>query len=126
MLVAKNRGWVTEGVEIAPKLAEKCKFETNSKVYAELFEYADLQTHSYDLITFWDLIEHVIDPILILKKAKKLLRAGVLLFFVRQMRIVYLPKLGGFLIKLSIVILRLIFIPKNTLSFFQKKALPSS
>ena len=43
------------------------------------FEKAPLAANSFDAITLWDVLEHMADPIAVLKKAARLLRPGGIL-----------------------------------------------
>lgn len=65
--LAKKEGWKTEGIEPsvwASKLAKKRKVN----IIGESVEKVKLQPHHYDVITMWDVIEHLSDPKKILKK----------------------------------------------------------
>lgn len=74
--IAKQRGWACEGVELSETLAASCERNTGVPVSSGRFEDADLDAASYDAVTLWDIIEHVIDPVACLRKAQALLRPG--------------------------------------------------
>jgi 2-polyprenyl-3-methyl-5-hydroxy-6-metoxy-1,4-benzoquinol methylase len=74
--VAKNRGWQAQGVELSPQLANKCSALLGVPVATSTFEDAAATAASFDLITFWDVIEHVTNPMSCLQKAHRLLAPG--------------------------------------------------
>lgn len=81
MKVAQDHGWQTEGVEIS-EFATKYARETFSlTIHQADFQNLRLEKKSYDVITLWDVIEHVSDPIATLKKTHSLLKDNGLLVF---------------------------------------------
>ena len=99
--IAKERGWDVQGVEISPGLCEKCQRNTGVVISNCSFEEADLQENHYDLITFWDIIEHVIDPVFCIDKAKTLLRPGGNALFCTPNEDSLITTLGWILYKLT-------------------------
>jgi 2-polyprenyl-3-methyl-5-hydroxy-6-metoxy-1,4-benzoquinol methylase len=79
--IAKGRGWDVDGIELSPALCQACEDNVNISVTNSSFEEADLPTHYYDAITFWDIIEHVIDPVFCIEKATTLLKPGGVMLF---------------------------------------------
>ncbi|MHB8656618.1 MAG: class I SAM-dependent methyltransferase [Solirubrobacteraceae bacterium] len=75
MAALRERGFETHGVEVSPVIAahaiEQLGFQTVH--VGSLFDapHADA---SLDLITMWDVIEHVVDPRALLVKARRLLK----------------------------------------------------
>jgi SAM-dependent methyltransferase len=74
LAMAKEHGFEVEGVEIAEYAAEQARTRlhvkvTNSDIYA-----AELAPESYDVITLWDVIEHLPDSNLALEKIIRALR----------------------------------------------------
>ncbi|WP_447603657.1 class I SAM-dependent methyltransferase [Nitrospira sp. Nam80] len=79
--MAKARGWDVSGVELSPKLASLCRQQLNVPVANGQFEDTQLPLAAYDVVTLWDVIEHVIDPMACLLKIKGLVRPGGILIF---------------------------------------------
>ena len=69
-------GWLVEGIEVSPvgrrHALQLCGFE----VYAHPLEELNLDENRYDAVTLFYVIEHVNDPVDILKKVKKILKPG--------------------------------------------------
>ncbi len=62
MDVARERGWTVRGVEISEFAAEYAIGELGLDVVNHSADSWEYQTRSYDVITMWDLIEHLQDP----------------------------------------------------------------
>jgi SAM-dependent methyltransferase len=80
MAYARNRGWDVVGADISPKLVSKARARGFAVVQGDLREL-DLAPASYDVVTMWDVIEHLTDPQSYLRHIRRLLRPGGLLFF---------------------------------------------
>jgi SAM-dependent methyltransferase len=77
MAIAANRGWDVHGVEMNQALVdEAAKAVGEGRVLCGAFEALDPDEHSYDVITMWDVIEHVLDPEAFIARAQKMLRPG--------------------------------------------------
>jgi len=73
--VAKRRGWQTHGVEPSRWASEKARSKGHVVTNAPL-QKAGLQPGSFDMVTIWDVIEHLQDPQGQLKLAFDLLKPG--------------------------------------------------
>ncbi len=63
------------GIEPNPKLAKQAQnFVKSAKIINSSIENAALKENYFDVITFWDVLEHVYDPIKTLKSTHKLLK----------------------------------------------------
>lgn len=96
--VAKRRGWSVAGIDLSPALCEMCRSK-GFDVSNVFFEEADLPEKSYNLITFWDTIEHVLDPNSCIEKARSLLAPGGILVFCTPNEESLLARIGIFLAK---------------------------
>ena len=70
LLTAKNNGWDTIGFEPnskAKEIAQKKGINFTEKT-------ADLQDHSFDVITMWHVLEHVLDLEIQIKELKRLVK----------------------------------------------------
>jgi 2-polyprenyl-3-methyl-5-hydroxy-6-metoxy-1,4-benzoquinol methylase len=78
---AEERGWRHEGVEVSTHAAEIGKelFGFSSAI-GVLEEFADQTDTRFDVLTMWDVLEHVPDPSATLRAAYSLLRRGGALF----------------------------------------------
>lgn len=85
--VARENGWDAEGVEISAFAAAEARSK-GLRVYTGTLEDQRLESGSYDVITLYDVIEHLTDPIATLREAKRLLAPGGVLHMVT-------PNVGG-------------------------------
>jgi 2-polyprenyl-3-methyl-5-hydroxy-6-metoxy-1,4-benzoquinol methylase len=76
LALAQKRGWEPHGVEMSPGLSASCERNLGTQVTTGRFEDAKLPVGSFDVVTMWDVIEHVIDPGFCIRKVKDLLRPG--------------------------------------------------
>ena len=77
MTIAQQAGWQTTGVELGEATAQAARsggLEVRTGTLADAF--GELEPGSFDLITFWDVLEHVRDPRDDLALARELLRPG--------------------------------------------------
>lgn len=73
--VARARGFRVEGVEPAAGVAERVNRELGVPVHRELFA-AKLPDSSFDVVTMWDVIEHLSEPRKVLGEVSRILRPG--------------------------------------------------
>ncbi|NDQ56076.1 MAG: glycosyltransferase [Acidipila sp.] len=72
---ARDAGWKTFGAEPSAWAARRANEKGHTVVHAPLRK-ANLAAESFDLVTLWDVIEHLHDPLGQLKEAYRLLRPG--------------------------------------------------
>ena len=75
---ARTRDWEVEGIEISAYAAEQCQ-QKGLQVITGTLETAKLHPHTFDVITLWDVFEHVADQEDTLRHILKLLRPGGIL-----------------------------------------------
>lgn len=73
--IARKRGWDVHGIDVSPGLCRICE-RKKFHVMNSFFEEANLPENYYDLVTFWDIIEHVVDPVSCIEKARAVLASG--------------------------------------------------
>jgi 2-polyprenyl-3-methyl-5-hydroxy-6-metoxy-1,4-benzoquinol methylase len=66
----KKRGWDVMGIELADWAAQRARELFGIPVVTSDILKADLPNQAFDLVTLWDVIEHVPDPAAVLAKAK--------------------------------------------------------
>ena len=72
--VARDRGWHAEGVEMSAFASDFIRRTHQLEVFTgDLTEFAQRPRQPFDLITFWDSIEHVAQPFEVLQAARRLL-----------------------------------------------------
>ena len=79
--IAKERGWNCHGMEILPeyiKYAQE-KFALKNIRLESLDEPISYNANNFDVITLWDLIEHLRNPLNSLKKIHRMMKPGGLL-----------------------------------------------
>lgn len=88
--VARFRGWEVQGVDISPYASEIARKYYNLDVFTGTLEEAGYEDARFDLIYMHDLIEHVPDPMSLVKEARRILKPDGLLA-------INTPNAGGFL-----------------------------
>lgn len=75
--VASAAGWTATGIEIGPPAAEAARAR-GFEVHTGTLEQAAgaLAGRRFELITFWDVLEHLPDPVGALRRARELLAPG--------------------------------------------------
>lgn len=76
--VAKENGWSVYGTELS-KWAYEYARKNGLNVYNKELDKCNLKEGEFDVITLWDVIEHVTDPSKILKQVNRILKKGGLL-----------------------------------------------
>ncbi len=81
----RELGFETHGLEISETIAsharEQFGFDT---IHIGPLEQAPYPDGHFDLITMWDVVEHVVDPVALLTRARELLAPGGLLVIETQ------------------------------------------
>jgi 2-polyprenyl-3-methyl-5-hydroxy-6-metoxy-1,4-benzoquinol methylase len=99
--VAQERGWSVSGVELSPELSRLSRRAVGVEVINASFEAVELPAESYDVITMWDIIEHVLDPVGCLEKVSHLLKPGGVALFCTPDEDSVLARAGLFLYRIS-------------------------
>ncbi|MEM6613216.1 MAG: class I SAM-dependent methyltransferase [Cyanobacteria bacterium P01_C01_bin.72] len=81
LLAAQMKGWQLNGVEVSPLAVEKANQKLGqSNVVLSDFNSINLSKESYDVITSYHVIEHLIKPSVMLNSIFNLLKPGGLVF----------------------------------------------
>jgi dolichol-phosphate mannosyltransferase len=78
MKIAQDSGWHTTGVEISP-FAARVAHEKGLKVHHGTLTTISIEEESFDVVTMWDVLEHLTDPENDIVKVHVALRPGGLL-----------------------------------------------
>jgi len=80
--LAREAGWQVQGVELSRRHVEKARATLGIEPWQGDFLAAPLAPGSFEAVTMWDFLEHVLDPAAVLARARELLRPdGLLLVF---------------------------------------------
>lgn len=101
---ARQAGFETTGVELSPPAAQFARERLRLNVHCGTLQDAPFAPASFDVVTFWDVLEHVADPYGDLRRARELLKPGGLLvvrvpnvgFHLLRMRLMRLIRRDGF------------------------------
>jgi len=93
--VAQSRGWSSTGIEIAEYAARYAKESLNLEVYNAETRKSQLPVDHYDVVTMWNVLEHLDDPITELNHLNSLMRKSGLLVFTTGSIDSYVRKLQG-------------------------------
>ncbi len=77
---ANRRGFRAEGIDISRRLANLAHEKLGVTVRCGRIEEADIEEGSIDAVIFWDVLEHVHNPLEILAKIRRITRPGGHLF----------------------------------------------
>jgi len=76
---ASKAGYTTKGIEISQDVAEYARREFGLDVEAKPFEELRFAENYFDVVTLWQVLEHVPYPLMVLKEVHKILKPGGLL-----------------------------------------------
>jgi 2-polyprenyl-3-methyl-5-hydroxy-6-metoxy-1,4-benzoquinol methylase len=94
--LAKQAGYRVEGVEPSVWAANYAKEQTGAEVHCESIEKMALPENSFDIVTLWDVVEHLEDPLLCLKKAYRAMKPdGILIISTHNIGSLFARSLGS-------------------------------
>jgi SAM-dependent methyltransferase len=76
MKLAAAKGWTVTGVELSAWASAIARQDGYGRVHSLALEEAGLDPESFDVITLWDVIEHLSHPAAMLKNVHGLLKPG--------------------------------------------------
>jgi 2-polyprenyl-3-methyl-5-hydroxy-6-metoxy-1,4-benzoquinol methylase len=79
LAAAREAGWSVQGLEYSPDTSEIARRERGLDVKTGALESDTFAAHSFDVITLWDVIEHLPDPRGVLRRIGSILKPGGLL-----------------------------------------------
>lgn len=95
MEVARAAGWDVSGVELSHWAANIAAKSGVGPVYEGLLENLPLPGQYFDVITFWDVMEHLSQPVLFLQEVRRHLKPGGIIGFSTHMVDSWAVKLLG-------------------------------
>lgn len=72
----QKRGWTVSGLELNPEVAQRARQELGLDVRVGTLESAKFSESSFDLVTMWDVLEHVCSPMRTMREVQRILRPG--------------------------------------------------
>lgn len=72
----RQRGWQVQGVELTPWAASYARQRLGLDVFTGTLEAAGFSASSFDLVTMWDVLEHVYNPWQTLQEIRRILKPG--------------------------------------------------
>lgn len=73
---ASARGWEVAGVELSAAAAAAARERVGPRVTLGTLEEAEFQENTFDVVTLWEVIEHVSHPVRLLSEVRRVLRPG--------------------------------------------------
>ena len=73
--VLRDAGWDVRGVELSPAIASHAQQLVGAdRIHVGDLASAPFEAASFDLVTLWDVVEHVPDPVALLRRARDFLK----------------------------------------------------
>ena len=73
---ARKRGWDATGVELDADAVEKASQEFGVQLHHGRLDENTFAQQTFDVVAMWDVIEHVEDPVRLMRTAHRILRSG--------------------------------------------------
>ncbi|MBI1977730.1 MAG: class I SAM-dependent methyltransferase [Candidatus Omnitrophica bacterium] len=74
--IARTRGWKAKGLDISEAASQAAKETYSLEVRVGTLENAPFESSEFDVITLWDVIEHIRRPIENMRAANRIIRKG--------------------------------------------------
>ena len=81
LVIAREMGAIVQGVELSAHATEVGQQEFGLDIFAGTLEEAGFADASFDIVTFFDVLEHVPEPTTFMTEIRRVLRPGGTLFF---------------------------------------------
>ena len=76
---ARAAGWRVAGVDVSDHMRSRARRDLGLDVFADFAEAASAGAGPFDVVTFYQVLEHMADPLAALREARALLKPGGLL-----------------------------------------------
>ena len=74
--IARERGWEVKGVEISAFSVDQARKQYRLDVQTGTLETVNLPDNFFDVVTMWDVLEHLPDPMKTITEARQILKKG--------------------------------------------------
>ena len=74
LIALQRRGWQVQGVEISERAAAHAQAKVQGTIFVGDFMDAAYPDNAFDLVTYWDVLEHLPDPRVALAEAARITR----------------------------------------------------
>ena len=93
LVEAERQGWSVAGVDISKPALDRARQRVSGSAMLHLGKIEDLpvEAHSFDVITLWDVFDHLENPTQTLKSLRNLLSPGGLIVFRLRNSQIHLP-----------------------------------
>jgi SAM-dependent methyltransferase len=81
LYLLQKRGWHCYGVEINPQIAEYARQRFGLPIHTGDFASAQFPEGNFDLVTLWDVLEHIYQPVETIRAIRRVLKPGGWLIF---------------------------------------------
>jgi 2-polyprenyl-3-methyl-5-hydroxy-6-metoxy-1,4-benzoquinol methylase len=99
LALAKDRGWNVTGIDLNPTLAQRARERCGAEVLVGDLLTTDVGGRKFNVITLLDLIEHLLEPLPVLRRCRELLAP-------RGTLVVYTPNHRGLICKVAHALFR--------------------
>ena len=72
----QQRGWEVHGVELAPEAASQAEARLGVPIFVGDLLEAKFANDYFDVVTLWNVLEHLFDPLEVLREAFRILKPG--------------------------------------------------
>ncbi|HVT96787.1 MAG TPA: class I SAM-dependent methyltransferase, partial [Acidobacteriaceae bacterium] len=72
----KDRGWELAGIELNPEAAERARQNTGGQIMTGDIDSVEFPPGSFDVITCYDVLEHLYEPRMVFQKVARWLKPG--------------------------------------------------
>ncbi len=93
--LARQEGWETKGVEASEFACEYAREKLGLEVIRSNLINAKFETQSFDVVTMWDVIEHLLDPRSELLEVNRIMRMGGILGIITPDIEALIPRVMG-------------------------------
>lgn len=76
LTLAREKGWTAVGLELSDTAATHCINTLNLEVYRKTLQEISMETGRFDAVTLLGVLEHVPDPLKVMKQAWQVVRPG--------------------------------------------------
>lgn len=95
MELARQEGWETKGVETSEFACKYAQEELGLEVTNSALIDIEFEAQSFDVVTMWDVIEHLLDPLSELLEVNRIMKMGGILGIITPDIGAFIPRILG-------------------------------